>query len=145
MTNAEFFEAIQDYYGNYQGDGKLLSYVKAYIKRDIDEEKLKTLFRFITYSHPVNYGPPDIAAIEGAIIWGLKYQKGADVHKSRVIEKTVEHIELTAEERQAGNDLLMVLKGQFKGMSLGAREAAEFKRDIMASIKSSQTLHKDST
>lgn len=97
MQYTDFMLRIQEYYGPYvqrnsKGEiardkeqnaipTKVKDFVFAYIKKEINENSLDRLFRFIAYSHPVNYGPPDIAAIEKAINEGIKNNKGSDVHK----------------------------------------------------------------
>ena len=91
MKYQEFMNRLQDYYGPYQSRGnnakgepiptKVPSYVLAYLKRDIAEDKLDQLFRYVTYYHPVRFGPPGISDIEKAAEQARYKGKGSDVHK----------------------------------------------------------------
>mgnify|MGYP006300359549 CR=1 FL=1 len=91
MTYEQFMQRLQDYYGPYPGKGKdqkgkdipskVPDYVIAYLRRDVDEQKLERLFRYITYSHPARFGPPGISDIEKAIEQARYKGKGEDVHR----------------------------------------------------------------
>ena len=111
-----FITKIQEYYGYYPAPKEestpgIGDFVMAYLKRDIDEEKLNTLYRYLTYSHPVNYGPPDIAAIENAVIWALKNNKGADVHQVNPTDGSEYVDTITEQERKEGEEILEKMGG----------------------------------
>lgn len=105
----EFMEQVQRYYGSYEDRPRVADYVYAYLMRDIEQSKLSQLFRYITYSHPVNYGPPDIAAIESAIGWAIKNVKGADIHKPRTTGavESIDDFEISDEEREENKDRIV--------------------------------------
>jgi hypothetical protein len=114
LTYGTFLKQVQQYYGPYPSDEKgrstVFEWVMAYLRRDIDLEKLPKLIRYLTYSHPVNYGPPDIAAIERAIKWARENDKGSDVHRSMADIETADFRNrldpLTEEEREQGEQML---------------------------------------
>ena len=83
MKYKEFMEQIQNYYGGYPDGSKIHVYVMNYLKRNIQEDKLQRLFYFITFSHAVRYGAPDISDMEKAIYNALRSGKGEDVHQTR--------------------------------------------------------------
>jgi hypothetical protein len=102
---------LQDYYGPYPSrqdasgnavPSKVPSYVLAYLKRDIDPEKLDQLFRFITYYHPARFGPPGISDIEKAINQARYDGKGSDVHKGPpAYQPPIEDMPTDEEKREA--------------------------------------------
>jgi hypothetical protein len=107
---------IEGYYGEYDGKLKVRDYVESYIASDIDADKLHTLLRYITYSHPVNFGPPDIAAIEKAISSAISVRdggspKGADVHSVRSTDGSKYRASLTDEEAEEGARMLKAAGG----------------------------------
>lgn len=122
MTFLDFLAQCQELYGAYPEDSKLGDFVMAYLRRDIDPNRLPKLFRYLTYSHPVNFGPPDIAAIENAIIWAMKNDKGSDVHRSMADQERGDlqgRIDtLTDDEREQGARMLDE-RGGMSGMLEG--------------------------
>jgi hypothetical protein len=106
---------LQDLYGAYPEESRIPDYVMAYLKRDIDEKKLTRLFRFITYSHPVRFGPPGIAAIEKSINDALYRKKGEDVHKNQVFT-TGEEMDFGSEEEYQEGVKLLKEKGGLSNM-----------------------------
>jgi hypothetical protein len=137
LTYQDFMDHVQDYFGAYPEKSHVPDYVMAYLKRDIDEERLNVLFRYLSYSHPVNYGAPDIAAIESAVIWGLKNNKGSGVHKSKASDKSPQLVPaaLTSEEEAICDGILKDLKKKVRGMSMDARESRLLKHKEDKSAK----------
>lgn len=105
MTYDEFLKEVQEYYGPYPLDPKIGSYVKAYLKRDINQDSLETLRRYVFYSHPHRMGPPGIAAIEKANREALYNHKGSDTHKP-VITNSSQAQEI-AEEYENGKTMVI--------------------------------------
>lgn len=105
MKYAEFMVRLQEYYGPYDGAQKVASFVRRYIERDIAEDKLGQLFRYVTYSHPPRFGPPGISDIEKAIDQARYRGKGADVHKGPAVY-TPQAQDLSDEEWREGKRLL---------------------------------------
>ncbi len=107
MNHQTFIDQIKAYYGDYPDKSKVETYVMHYLKSDIDPDSLDRLFKYVCRSHPVNYGPPDIAALEGAIIWALKNTHNAiDVHRSDVNAGRNELPVILDEEYQEGKKML---------------------------------------
>ena len=119
MTYPEFLDKIQDYFGSYPDNPNVGGFVMAYLRRDIDASRLPKLFRYLTYSHPTNYGAPDIAAIEHAIKWARENDKGSDVHKSMAdIEKTdlCGRLDTLTDEEQQEGERMLEEAGGMQGM-----------------------------
>jgi len=104
LNYQEFMKELQLYYGGYEQGSRIPTYVMAYLKHDIDEEKLNTLFRYITYYHPVRYKAPGISDIEKAIYEAIRNNKGSDVHKIEITKIELE--ELTEKEKQMNEEFL---------------------------------------
>lgn len=65
MTIEKFIENVQNYYGdNY--DENLLTFVFGYLKTDHTERDLSKLFRYTLKVHALNWGLPDIHALDEA-------------------------------------------------------------------------------
>ena len=119
MTYKEFIDKIQEYYGSYPKESKIGGYVLSYLKRDIDEEKLDRLFRYLTYAFPHRFGSPGIADIEKAITEAIKNHKGEDVHKIKTFTTSEEEYTIDDKEYEEGKKLLEEaggLSGIFNGI-----------------------------
>jgi len=106
---------LQDYYGPYPNRqdqngnivaSKVPSYVLAYLKRDINPDKLEQLFRYVTYYHPARFGPPGISDIEKAINQARYDGKGSDVHNGPPAYKPPVDEMPTKEEQQEANRMI---------------------------------------
>lgn len=95
---------LQLYYGGYEQGSRIPAYIMAYLKHDIEEKELHTLFRYITYYHPVRYKAPGISDIERAIQEALRNNKGSDVHRVKVIKQEIET--LTEEEKKMNDEFM---------------------------------------
>lgn len=129
MTYEQFLKEIELYYGPYTKkkkgkDGKdiiinekVRKIVLSYLKNDIKENMLDTLRRYIFYSHPLNYGPPGIAAIEKAIDKAIENKRGPDVRIQHVQNKYIPPVydgPISKDEREEVDKFLA--KGGISGM-----------------------------
>ena len=117
MTYTEFMEELQKYYGLYPQDSYIPKYLLGYLQRDIDENKLDRLFRFVTYHHPHRFGAPGIAEIEKSISEALYKKRGEDVHKIEMYTTVEIERPNTAEE----DELIQRLCNE-KGLSKAFRK-----------------------
>lgn len=115
MTYQQFMDTIQSYYGGYPKDSKVPSYVMSYLTRHIREDKLKRLFQFITFSHAVRFGAPDISDFEKAIYQAARSGQVDDVHKTLKVN-TKENIQpLTDVEYKKGTPMFDIVKSALRG------------------------------
>jgi hypothetical protein len=73
VTIEQFFEQIQDYYGNYPEN--VLKHVAAYVRAEYKPGQLKALKKYAQRHHPIRYGPPDISDLSKA--WYFRRQDQA--------------------------------------------------------------------
>ena len=62
----DFINQLSAYYGVWENP-QVPEVILSYLKRDIDPDRLKILFRYVCYTHPARFGPPSVAEIEEAI------------------------------------------------------------------------------
>lgn len=126
MTYSVFIYQIKSYYGQYQGKTNVETYVMRYLSANIEESRLGDLYAYVLYAHPVNYGAPDIAAIESAI--DRAREKGqrdirlfVDPLKAKVKKERNHMPKLTEQERAEGERILEEVGG-LKGLFANLRE-----------------------
>lgn len=78
-----FMKDVQEYFGSYREGTNAGRYVLAYLKKDIDEQHLKKLFRAVCYYCRLSDYAPGISDIEYAIKKASGEDKGNIYHKTR--------------------------------------------------------------
>lgn len=83
MTYEDFMTHIEDYYGPYREGTKSGSYVLRYLRAQIDQNKLKSLFDTVCLYHSLSDYAPGIADIEKSIKLSARENKSADFYIKR--------------------------------------------------------------
>lgn len=79
MNIDNFVEQLEMYYGEYTNkNNRVKLMLKAYLK-DFKQDRLPDLLKLVMMNHAVNYGCPDIAAVEKAYDYALKNKKCQDM------------------------------------------------------------------
>jgi len=122
MKLEECIMAIQAYYGEYKHP-PVLSAVVRYIQDEIDQERIDALYAFLLRSHPVKFGPPDVAALETAVVYALDPKKqtgraGRAIRKGDETKPWTPPEDLTPEERARGAALMHDIFAKLQSKSI---------------------------
>jgi hypothetical protein len=67
----QFIASLKEYFGEPKNPS-ILKWIIAYLKKDVDVNRLKELFRYVLHTHSSKYGFPSIKELEDAIRYAQK-------------------------------------------------------------------------
>ncbi len=114
MTIDQFVEQIESYYGEYQEKNyRVKVLLKGYLK-DFKQAKLPELLKLVMMNHAVNYGTPDISAVEKAYDYALKNNKCQDL---KYLAPANYYIEDTPTEEELAKTRELIASGEGKSLT----------------------------